>query len=83
MALWAFAKGTSFEHGALLAVNLGDDSDTTGAVYGQLAGAYYGANAIPGRWRSQLAHLDTLELRRTAFGQRLSVRTAGPRNLAR
>ncbi len=32
-ALWAFAKSTSFEHGALLAVNLGDDADTTGAVY--------------------------------------------------
>ena len=33
VALWAFAKSTSFEHGALLAVNLGDDADTTGAVY--------------------------------------------------
>jgi len=31
------------------------------AVYGQLAGAYYGADDIPGRWRSKLAHLDTLE----------------------
>ena len=40
-ALWAFAKSTSFEHGALLAVNLGDDADTTGAVYGQIAGAYF------------------------------------------
>jgi ADP-ribosylglycohydrolase len=60
-ALWAFAKSTSFEHGALLAVNLGDDADTTGAVYGQLAGAYYGAGDIPGRWRSKLAHLNTLE----------------------
>jgi ADP-ribosylglycohydrolase len=39
-ALWAFAKSTSFEDGALLAVNLGDDADTTGAVYGQIAGAY-------------------------------------------
>jgi ADP-ribosylglycohydrolase len=60
-ALWAFAKSTSFEHGALLAVNLGDDADTTGAVYGQLAGAYYGVDAIPRGWRSNLAHLDTLE----------------------
>jgi ADP-ribosylglycohydrolase len=60
-ALWAFAKSTSFEHGALLAVNLGDDADTTGAVYGQIAGAFYGADAIPGRWRAQLAHLDTIE----------------------
>ncbi|MEJ7841866.1 MAG: ADP-ribosylglycohydrolase family protein, partial [Rubrobacter sp.] len=38
-ALWAFHSSSSFEEGALLAVNLGDDADTTGAVYGQLAGA--------------------------------------------
>jgi ADP-ribosyl-[dinitrogen reductase] hydrolase len=66
-ALWAFAKSRSFEHGALLAVNLGDDADTTGAVYGQIAGAYYGAGAIPERWRSKLAHRETLE----SFAERL------------
>ena len=60
-ALWAFAKSTSFEHGALLAVNLGDDADTTGAVYGQIAGSFYGGAAIPERWRAQLAHVDTIE----------------------
>lgn len=60
-ALWAFAKSTSFEHGALLAVNLGDDADTTGAVYGQIAGAFYGAEGIPERWRRKLAHLEILE----------------------
>jgi ADP-ribosyl-[dinitrogen reductase] hydrolase len=60
-ALWAFKKSTSFEHGALLAVNLGDDADTTGAVYGQIAGAYYGVEGIPEKWRRKLAHLDTLE----------------------
>jgi ADP-ribosyl-[dinitrogen reductase] hydrolase len=66
-ALWAFAKSTSFEHGALLAVNLGDDADSTGAVYGQIAGAYYGVQGIPGCWRSKLANLNTLE----SFAQRL------------
>jgi ADP-ribosylglycohydrolase len=60
-ALWAFAKSTSFEHGALLAVNLGDDADTTGAVYGQLAGAYYGVVGIPERWRSKLARLESFQ----------------------
>jgi ADP-ribosylglycohydrolase len=60
-ALWAFAKSTSFEHGALLAVNLGDDADTTGAVYGQIAGTYYGVENIPLRWRSRLAKVDTVE----------------------
>ena len=53
-ALWAFHNSDSFEEGALLAVNLGDD--TTGAVYGQLAGAYYGENGIPKPWRRKLAH---------------------------
>jgi ADP-ribosyl-[dinitrogen reductase] hydrolase len=60
-ALWAFARSTTFEDGALLAVNLGDDADTTGAVYGQLAGAFYGVEAIPTRWRSALALRDRLE----------------------
>lgn len=66
-ALWAFGKSQSFEHGALLAVNLGDDADTTGAVYGQLAGAYYGVSAIPERWRQKLAHLAPIE----SFAERL------------
>lgn len=55
-ALWAFHNSDSFEEGALLAVNLGDDADTTGAVYGQLAGAYYGESGIPETWRRKLAH---------------------------
>jgi ADP-ribosyl-[dinitrogen reductase] hydrolase len=38
-----------------MAVNLGDDADTTGAVFGQLAGAYYGESAIPSKWRERLA----------------------------
>jgi len=54
-ALWAFHKSRSFEEGCLLAVNLGDDADTTGAVYGQLAGAFYGAEAIPMTWRDKIA----------------------------
>lgn len=60
-ALWAFAKSESFEHGALLAVNLGDDADTTGAVYGQIAGAHYGASGIPVRWVKLLAMRDEIE----------------------
>ena len=53
-ALWAFHKSTSFREGALMAVNLGDDADTTGAIYGQIAGAYYGADGIPREWRERL-----------------------------
>lgn len=60
-ALWAFARSTCFEDGALLAVNLGEDADTTGAVYGQLAGAYYGVESIPQSWRNKLAKRELLE----------------------
>lgn len=54
-ALWAFYHADNFRDGCLNAVNLGDDADTTGAVYGQLAGAFYGETGIPEEWRSQLA----------------------------
>jgi ADP-ribosylglycohydrolase len=54
-ALWAFHNSNSFREGCLLAVNLGDDADTTGAVYGQLAGAYYTEDGIPAEWRRKLA----------------------------
>ena len=53
-ALWAFHRSTGFRDGALLAVNLGDDADTTGAIYGQIAGAHYGIEAIPVEWRQRL-----------------------------
>ena len=53
-ALWAFHNSGSFREGALLAVNLGDDADTTGAIYGQIAGAHYGAEAIPPSWQAEL-----------------------------
>ena len=53
-ALWAFHKSTDFRDGALLAVNLGDDADTTGAIYGQIAGAYYGVESIPSKCREKL-----------------------------
>ncbi|CAF1306272.1 unnamed protein product [Rotaria sp. Silwood1] len=50
-ALWAFwSDGDSFEQGVLNAVNLGDDTDTTAAIYGQLAGAYYGYEQLPKNW---------------------------------
>lgn len=59
-ALWAFHRSDSFREGALLAANLGDDADTTAAVYGQLAGAYYGEQGIPESWRAKLALRETI-----------------------
>jgi ADP-ribosyl-[dinitrogen reductase] hydrolase len=49
-ALWCFLGTDNFEAAILQAANLGDDADTTAAVCGQVAGAYYGASNIPGRW---------------------------------
>ncbi len=59
-ALWAFYHATDFREGALLAVNLGDDADTTGAVYGQLAGAFYGEDHIPAAWRDTIAQRELI-----------------------
>ncbi len=49
-ALWAFFSTSTFREGALKVVNLGDDADTVGAVYGGLSGAWYGIEAIPSEW---------------------------------
>jgi len=59
-ALWALYNSETFDEGCLLAVNLGDDADTTGAVYGQLAGAVYGVGGINPKWTAQLARGDLL-----------------------
>lgn len=59
-ALWAFYHSQSFEEGSLLAVNLGDDADTTGAIFGQIAGAFYGVKQIPERWITSLAHRELI-----------------------
>jgi len=74
-ALWALHRSSMFRDGALLAVNLGEDADTTGAVYGQLAGAIYGANQIPAEWRERLAMRELLERRADEL---FALATQGP-----
>lgn len=54
-ALWCFARTNNFRDAVLAAANLGDDADTTAAVAGQIAGAYYGLPGIPQHWISRLA----------------------------
>ena len=71
-ALWAFHRSDGFREGALLAVNLGDDADTTGAIYGQIAGAHYGAEAIPATWRDKL----TMAAEITSLADRLHGQAA-------
>jgi ADP-ribosyl-[dinitrogen reductase] hydrolase len=60
-ALWAFHDAESFPEAVLKAVNLGDDADTTGAVCGQLAGAFWGESGISESMRAGLARMDLLE----------------------
>ena len=59
-ALWALRSTCTFEDGVLAAANLGDDADTTAAIFGQLAGALYGVDAIPWRWRNSVVMADRI-----------------------
>jgi len=60
-ALWAFATTESFESGALAAANLGNDADTTAAIFGQLGGAFYGVASIPPDWRMRISKRALIE----------------------
>jgi len=53
-ALWCFATTDDYASAVLRAANLGNDADTTAAICGQLAGAYYGLEGIPPAWRQKL-----------------------------
>ena len=59
-ALWCFWNTDSYAAAVLAAANLGDDADTTAAICGQVAGAWYGASAIPSHWLRQLAMRDEI-----------------------
>lgn len=61
-ALWAFENSFDFESGMIKAVNLGGDSDTIGAVFGQIAGAYYGFSNIPERWVSSVKNYKKIDI---------------------
>jgi len=66
-SLWAVSNARDFREAVLLAANLGEDADTTAAVAGQLAGALWGASAIPKEWLDLLAWRDRI----TALADRL------------
>jgi len=53
-ALWCFLKNDGFKETVLAAVNLGDDTDTIGAVAGSMAGMFYGSSNIPEEWVNKL-----------------------------
>lgn len=54
-SLWSVGRTGDFRDAVLLAANLGEDADTTGAIAGQLAGALYGFDAIPRSWQDKVA----------------------------
>jgi ADP-ribosyl-[dinitrogen reductase] hydrolase len=60
-SIWCFMHTNSFEAAILKAVNLGDDADTTAAITGQIAGAYYGMERIPEHWLAPLYRKDDIE----------------------
>jgi len=66
-ALWCIGETDNFADAVLHAANLADDADTVAAITGQLAGALYGASAIPARWQERLAWHDEI----TALALRL------------
>ncbi|MXW28610.1 MAG: ADP-ribosylglycohydrolase family protein [Chloroflexi bacterium] len=76
-ALWAFYHAKDFKDGALLAANLGNDADTTAAIYGQIAGAHFGVSAIPNSWRRRLTQSKTImAMSDKLFRRQASIRTS-------
>lgn len=61
-SIWCLLKHDSFSETVLRAVNLGNDSDTTGCVAGGLAGVLYGKSAIPREWLDALARKGDLDV---------------------
>jgi len=61
-SLWCLLRSTDYRSAVLAAVNLGNDTDTTAAVTGALAGAYYGLDDIPAEWISTLVRREHVEM---------------------
>lgn len=60
-ALWGFFTYDTWEKGSLAVVNRGGVSDTAGAVYGALAGVYYGFESIPEKWTSRMVNAGLIQ----------------------
>ena len=66
-AIYLALRAPSFEEAVVEAINLGGDADTVGAMTGSLAGARWGAGAIPQRWLDGLANRDGVLARADAL----------------
>jgi ADP-ribosylglycohydrolase len=60
-SVWCLLNSGNFRDSVLMAVNFGDDTDTTAAVTGALAGTYYGSSQIPSEWKSVIARTADIE----------------------
>lgn len=60
-SIWCLIHSNSYEEAVLKAVNLGDDTDTVGAVTGGLAGLYYGYDNIPAEWLEVIQKREWIE----------------------
>lgn len=60
-ALWCLVRSESYAETELMAVNLGDDTDTVAAIAGGLAGLYYGYEGMPGEWLEVVARREWVE----------------------
>lgn len=60
-SIWCLLNTSSYEEAVLTAVNLGEDTDTTAAVVGGLAGIVYGYDNIPGDWIEELKNKELID----------------------
>jgi ADP-ribosyl-[dinitrogen reductase] hydrolase len=73
-SIWCLLTTDSYPNAVLKAVNLGRDTDTTGAITGGLAGLYYGINNIPENWLQQLARYEEIDDLAGRLAQKLGCR---------
>ncbi|MHC4136638.1 MAG: ADP-ribosylglycohydrolase family protein [Planctomycetota bacterium] len=77
-ALWCFRQTQDFEEAILTAVNLGEDADTTAAICGQIAGAFYGVDAIPDGWLGKLVMRERIEVLADRLREARPISQANP-----
>lgn len=71
--MWAFLTTNTYSEAVLKAVNLGEDTDTTGAITGGLAGLYYGYDSIPSEWIDVLVRKNDIADLVHRFTQRIEL----------
>jgi len=73
-SIWCLLTTDNYKEAVLKAVNLGEDTDTTGAVTGGLAGLLYGLDNIPMKWIKQIARNDEIENLAKRLGDKIARR---------